>query len=400
MKTLLQISVCVNVGSVGRIAEEIGAKAQACGWQSHIAYARAYYKPSSSKTIKIGSKWSVAWHGAMTRLFDRHGLASRGATKQLIRHIETIKPDIIHLHNLHGYYIHFPLLFDYLAKSGVPVVWTLHDCWAFTGHCAYFSACGCERWRKGCHDCPQKKSYPSSFGCDRSRANYSLKQQCFTKVKNMTLVTPSQWLAGLVKESFLKACAVKVINNGIDTKAFQPTPSGFREQHGWANKKIVLGVAAQWGGTKGLADIIKLSSLLDDSYQVVLVGVTKQIKKRLPANVSGIEKTNSVRELAEIYSAADVFVNPTHQDNYPTTNLEARACGTPVITYDVGGSPESAGPEAVVVNENDVEAIKDAVEEIVRKGKPRATNGAHLSSQHTFQQYIDLYEQLTNCPTQ
>lgn len=393
MRTLLQINSCCNIGSTGRIAEEIGIKAQTAGWNSYIAYARNS-KPSRSKTIRIGTGFDVRWHGAMTRFFDCHGLASYRATKQLIKQIEQIKPDVVHLHNIHGYYIHFPALFNYLAESGVQVVWTLHDCWSFTGHCACFSAKGCERWQTGCYACPLKRSYPTSLWLDRSQKNYDLKKKSFTKVKHMTLVTPSSWLARLVKDSFLQGYRVKVINNGIDINAFCPTPSDFIQRHHLDGKKIVLGVAAQWEGTKGLSDIIKLSTLLDDDYRVVVVGVTPQIKKTLPANVIGIEKTNSVKELAEVYSAVDVFVNPTHQDNYPTTNLEARACGLPIITYNVGGSPESAGPNAIVVNEHDIMALKVAVEEMAHRDKVEMKDREQLSSDYRFQQYIDLYGEL------
>lgn len=396
MRTLLQINVCCNRGSTGKIAEQIGETAISKGWKSYIAYARDY-SPSKSNTIKIGSRVSIIWHGLMTRLFDCHGLCSRIATRRLIKKLEEIKPDVVHLHNIHGYFINYPILFDYLKRSNVKVVWTLHDCWTFTGHCSHFSYLSCDRWKNGCYKCPQKNHYPKSMFLDRSKSNYELKKRCFTGIKDMTIVTPSQWLADLVKESFLKDYPVKVINNGIDISVFNPTPSDFKERYSIEGKAVILSVASVWGNMKGYDDYMRLAKMLDSDYQIVLVGVTPEQKLDLAkVGILGIERTNSSTELAEIYSASDVFVNLTYQDTYPTVNLEARACGLPVITYKTGGSPESAGSDAIVVNQGDLQGVVAALSHIRANNRNyrQTTNIENFSSKKKFEEYVELYDQL------
>ena len=311
MKTLLQINSVINSGSTGRIAEEIGQTAIAAGWESYIAYGRNV-RPSSSKLIKIGTDKDIKLHGLQTRLFDRHGLGSRGATDEFIKQIEVIKPDIIHLHNLHGYYINIEVLFHYLKKVNVPVVWTFHDCWPITGHCSYFTFIGCEKWKTQCYECPQKRGYPASYFIDRSKKNYNLKKELFNSLSNLTLVPVSQWLSGILKESFLQNYPIKVINNGINTEVFKRSlSSDFRNKYGLKDKFTLLGVASVWDERKGLKDFIELSKLLDSGYQIVLVGLTKKQIEQLPENILGIERTESVDALADIYATSDVFINPT-----------------------------------------------------------------------------------------
>ena len=251
------------------------------------------------------------------------------------------------MHNLHGYYLNVGILFDYLKTCGKKIIWTLHDCWAFTGHCSYFTAAGCEKWKEQCFCCPQKCSYPKSL-IDKSERNFWRKRTVFTGIPNLTIVTPSKWLADLVKESFLKEYDVKVINNGIDLTAFKPTESDFRVKYGLENKKIILGVASVWDERKGLNDFVKLANEIDDDTCIVLVGVNEKQKKNLPSKILCVERTNNVAELAGVYTAADLFFNPTYEDNYPTVNLEAQACGTPVVTYATGGSIESVPSENVI----------------------------------------------------
>lgn len=221
MPTLLQINVVVNWGSTGRIAEEIGQVAMAAGWRSVIAYGRGN-PTSKSELIRIGSNMDMYLHGIESRLFDNHGLASRKATRVFIEQIKALKPDVIHLHNIHGYYINYKLLFNYLAESKIPVVWTLHDCWSFTGHCAYFTFAKCDKWKTECYNCKLKKSYPFSLLFDCSKSNYVEKKQCFTTIGNLTMVPVSEWLAGLVKHSFFKGKRIECIHNGVDTHVFAP----------------------------------------------------------------------------------------------------------------------------------------------------------------------------------
>ena len=401
MPTLLQINVTVNRGSTGRIAEQISDAAMACGWDSYIAYGRGAGK-SSSKTIKIGSKIGVYIHALLTRITDRPGLYSRFATRKLIRKISAINPDIIHLHNIHGYYINYKILFEYLQNTDIPVVWTLHDCWSMTGHCTHFEYAKCDRWKTGCYDCSEKKSYPASLLIDRSRRNYIEKRELFTSVKNMTIVPVSNWLGGVVKESFLGKYDVEVIHNGIDISTFQPLPSDIKERYGIVDKKIILGVASPWSRRKGLSDFFELHRhISSNKYQIVLIGLSEDQNKSLPNGIIGLPRTESVEALAQWYSVADVFVNPTYEDTYPTTNLEAISCGTPVVTYKTGGSPESVTSETgQVVDKGDIAGLAKAIESLCAEDREslrkrcREYAVAHFDKQECFKKYIDLYAEI------
>ena len=398
MNTLIQINTVANSGSTGRIAEGIGNAAMTAGYSSHIAYGR-YANSSSSKLIRIGQKKDYLLHGVRSRIFDDHGFGSVTATRKLLRQMDEIQPDIVHLHNIHGYYLSYPLLFEYLKNKNLPVVWTLHDCWPFTGHCAYFDYANCDKWKNGCYHCPQKKTYPASYICDRSEQNWLDKKHYFTLPERMVIVPCSHWLGNLVKESFLGKYPVKVIHNGIDTSVFQPHPEpGVRAKYGWEGQKILLGVASSWSSRKGLKDFIQLSGMLPDGYRIVLVGLNEKQMKDLPANITAFTRTESVQMLAELYSTADVFLNLTWEDNYPTTNLEAISCGTPVITYRTGGSPESVTEETgLVVEQGDLQGVLDAVSSL-RKDVAlcRKYALANFRQEDRFQDYIDLYGTLLN----
>ena len=338
---VLQINSVFGVGSTGRICADIVGMLRKHGHEAFAAYGR---KPIStdSSSIRIGSDFSVYSHVIQTRIFDRHGFGSKSATLQFLRWVDKNRPDIIHLHNIHGYYLHVLELFDYLKSSGIPVVWTLHDCWPFTGHCAYFDYVNCSKWQNQCRQCPQVRKYPSSLVYDNSRRNYERKKEIFSGVKNLRIATPSIWLSNLVKQSFLKEYETTVVNNGIDLDVFRPTLSSFREEHGLVNKFMLLGVANIWEDRKGFSVLHELSTLLSDDEHIVIVGTDERSLKgnRKPDNMTLIPRTRNARELAEIYSAADVYLNPTYEDNYPTTNLEALACETPIIAFDTGGNSE------------------------------------------------------------
>ena len=364
MKVLFINCVC-GVGSTGRICGEKADELSAAGHECRIAYGRDSFVPDRYKkyAVRIGGDLDVRLHAASARLFDNAGFMSRRATKRFLEWAREFDPDEIHLHNLHGYYINVELLFEYLKSVDKTVTWTLHDCWPFTGHCAHFTIAGCDKWKTRCENCPQKGAYPASVLCDASRRNFDKKKELFRGVKNMTLVAPSEWIAGLAKQSFLSEYPVRVEHNRINTDVFKPTPSDFRKKHGLADKKIVLGVSGVWSKEKGLDDFVSLSRMLDDRYKVVLVGLTEAQKNALPNSVLGVVRTESAEELAGIYTTADVFLNLTYEDNYPTVNLEAKACGAPVVTYRTGGSPESVPPENVV-EPGDLSAVVSRVTEI------------------------------------
>lgn len=399
-KTLLQINSVVNTGSTGRIAEEIGQTAIAAGWRSVIAYGRNP-RPSKSELIRIGNDWDVRLHGLRSRVFDDHGFGSRKATEAFIRKAEKLAPSVVHLHNLHGYYLNIEVLFRWLAQSGVPVVWTLHDCWAFTGHCGYYTLAGCGRWRTGCFSCPQKIGYPSSFVFDRSRKNWEQKRELFSSVKNLTLVPVSDWLAGEVRQSFLGGKKIVRIYNGADTETFSPKPTAaVREKYGLGDRFVALGCASIWGERKGLADFLRLRERVpENELAIVLVGLSEKQIASLPPGVVGIRRTESVAALAELYSAADLFFNPTYEDNFPTVNIEALACGTPVCTYRTGGSPEAVDEAAgFVVEQGDVDGVLSAIAEIRSRGKAafssvcRARALACFNKRERWADYLALYE--------
>lgn len=374
---LLQINNVLRTStSTGRIVREIGDLAVGRGNQSYIAYSRGRdgKLSCSSETLPVGNAVSVAWHGIVTRLTDRHGLASSAATRKLIRQMRVIGPDIVHLHNINGYFLDYRLLFRYLAESGIPVVWTVHDSWLYTGHCYYYSSIGCTKWQTGCGKCPQRKAFPSSLLIDRSRRNWLDKKKAFTSLckDRMTVVAVSEWMKGELEKSFMKDYDIRVIRNGIDTSVFAPSGDRdrIRKRLGLGQKKTILGVAGIWSREKGLDDFIRMASLLDKDEAIILAGVDDAQKKILPENIIGIPRTSDAGTLAEIYSAADVFVNPTWQDNYPTVNLEAQSCGTPVVTYDTGGSPESVCSAAGAVRpKGDVPGLLDAARKLISRGK-------------------------------
>ena len=388
---VLQINSTCGYGSTGRIAVDILKEVQRSGGEAMIAYGRNT-APQGIPAYKITDENGVRLHGALSRLTDRQGFYSAGATRRLVETIRRYDPDIIHLHNIHGYYLHVGILFDYLKTCGKPIVWTLHDCWAFTGHCAYFSYKGCEKWRTQCHSCPLKKEYPASLLADASRRNYTQKKALFTAPENITLVTPSAWLADLVKQSYLQKYPVKVINNGIDLTKFKPTESDFRQKHGLEQAQIVLGVASVWEERKGLKDLLLLSQKLQPHQKLVIVGLTDTQLQTLPADIIGIKRTNSIEELAALYSTADVFVNPTYEDNYPTTNLESISCGTPVITYRTGGSPESVDVgNGFVVEQGDIDGIVRALQQA---DGCKTDTAQRFDAALRYKEYVQLYEQL------
>ena len=406
MKKLLQINPVVRENtSTGKIMRELGVLAQAAGWESYIAYSRARdgVPQHSSKLIPVGSKFDLLVHWLATRLFDAHGLASRKATRQLIRRIGEIDPDVVHIHNVHGYFLNYPLLLDYLAQRGKPVVWTVHDCWLFTGHCYHYAAAGCDKWQTQCHDCPQKRAFPTSWLLDRSRSNFEAKRRALTALQDFTLVTVSDWMRREVGKSFLRNVPCRVIHNGIDMNTFQPRPDAeVRQRYGISTEHYVLAVASIWLPQKGLPDLVRLAGLLPADEGLVLVGrISEEQKAAFPAGVTFIPRTEDAGALAALYSGALALVNPTWQDNYPTVNLEAIACGTPVVTYRTGGSVESVTPETgFVVEQGNVVGMSASLKAIRSLGKEyyrevcRAYALHHFDRKACFQDYIHLYESL------
>ena len=392
----------VPYGSTGRIMFQIADAVETAGGTAYTS--ASFTKPRGEHFpdtyYRIGGATGKTEHIVLAKLTGRQGCYSHFATYKLIRKIKQTKPDIIHLHNIHGWYLNWKMLFNYLKNADIPVVWTLHDCWSFTGHCPHFMALGCEKWKTGCYECPLYKLYPGCF-FDDSKKQYTLKRRCFTEVPNLTIVTPSQWLTGLVKQSYLKNYNTVVINNGIDLTKFKPRESNFRKKYGLENKIVLLGVAFDWSSRKGIDDFKRLAEELPEEYAIVLVGVSDVVEKELPKTIIAIACTQNQEELAEIYSAADLFVNPTLEDNFPTVNLEALACGTPVVTYQTGGSPESLTDQCgKVVAYKDYTALKDAILEM-KDAKKSMTQACMERAQlfgrdSAYQEYVSLYKKVCN----
>ena len=390
---VLQINVSGNL-STGKIAVDIYKTLVQTGHDCKVAFARGTIE-KDIPYIKIGNKIDVYTHVAMSRKTDKTGFYSKNATMKFIREMKKYNPDIIHLHNIHGYYINIELLFDYLKKTKKPVVWTLHDCWAFTGHCCYFDFIGCQKWQTKCFDCPQINAYPASYR-DNSESNYVKKKELFTSIDNLTIVTPSQWLAGLVKQSFLSEYPVKVIPNGIDLSIFKPLESKYFDSEEINKKKIILCVASIWTERKGLKDVIELSKILSDEYKIVVVG--KLNGQTVPQNIIHVKRTNNQEELAKLYSQAYAFVNPTYEDNFPTVNIEALACGTPVITYDTGGSPEAIDERCgLIAKKRNAESILECIENLKKmqiESSECIKRGYRFDKCVRFKEYLEIYLQL------
>lgn len=408
MPKLLEINASANSGSTGRIAEEIGQTAISSGYDSYFAYGRLG-RPSKSTLIRIGNDTDIKLHGIESMLLDNHGFGSKAATKKFIAEVERIQPDIINLHNIHGYYLNVEILFEYLAKKNIPIVWTLHDCWPFTGHCSYFDRYNCMKWKTGCYACPNSKGYPKSLFLDRSKTNYARKKDLFNRPKNITFVAVCNWMANNVKASFLGNYPIETIYNGIDLEVFRPK---FNEENLKTcqllkqkldikdSANIVLGVASTWDKRKGLDDFIQLREMLNDEYTIVLVGLNDKQIQSLPKGIIGIKRTESVEQLAELYSLANVFVNPTYVDNFPTTNIESLACGTPVITYRTGGSPEAIDEHTgLVINQGDINILKTSIEYIASH-KPEYTvacreRAVKMFNKHDrYSDYVTLFDSL------
>jgi len=400
MKILL-ISGAINYGAPGRIVEQIGLLAQDNGHEVLVAHSSRNENPSQLPHYNVTTKTNEFCHAIGARYFDLHGLMSSSQTRRFVEKIKEFNPDIIHLHNIHGYFLDFKILFEYLRQIQTPIVWTLHDCWAFTGRCAYFEGVKCEKWRTRCFDCNAETGYTVSKLYDRSSELFDLKKCLFSNVKNLTIVPVSEWLAKYVGDSFLNKHEVQVIHNGVDIDQFKPRDIGeVKKKFNLHDNFVVLGVAAPWNYRKGLDDFIKLSRLLDPSDVIILIGLTSKQIKALPPNIIGIERTESQIELAEYYTLANVFCNLTYLDNFPTVNIEALACGTPVITYNTGGSPEAIDENTgFVVEQGNIEEVISCIRRLKNGYRLMAEDCRqralmHFNKANCFMKYIDLYNRL------
>lgn len=393
MKVALINSVC-GIGSTGKICVGISKIL----FQKNVDN-RIYYTSGVSRyplSVKYSHDWYIKLQAVKSKIIGNYGFNSRIATYRLISLLKKYNPDIVHIHNIHGHDCNFEMLLRYLKENNMKVVWTFHDCWPFTGYCTYFTIAGCNKWKTGCSCCPEYKK--SSWFFDKSSLNYNLKKDSFSGM-DLTVVTPSEWLAELVQESFLKHSRIKVINNGIDLETFKPTISQFRKQYNCEDKYIILGVSFEWEKRKGLDIFIELAQILPDSFQIVLVGTNSVIDKQLPNNIISIHRTNTQVELAKIYSAADLLINPTREENFPTVNIESLACGTPVLTFATGGSAEIIDSSCgIAVETGNFDKLLNTIFEI-QQNKPftetSCLDRAQKYSRHDkFEEYYALYRQI------
>lgn len=396
---IVQVNTVCSTGSTGKICISLYHLSKAFNFTPYIAYGRNT-APKEINGYKIGSKPDFYFHVLRNFIKGENGFGSSRQTIRFIDWLEKVQPDIIHLHNIHGFYLNIEILFEYLKKINVPVIWTLHDCWPFTGHCAHFSYIKCNKWVNGCYSCPQhRQAYPYAIFKDNSIASYQRKKNTFTGISNMTIVTPSRWLKALVKNSFLKEYNTVVIPNGIDLTSF--IPPSIRNTS--SSPHIVLGVANVWTYRKWIQYFEKLAHLLDDNYIIQLVGLNKKqvkyFRAKYPAKVIPLQRTECIEDLISLYQNAHVFVNPTLEDTFPTTNLEALACGTPVITFKTGGSPESITEKCgIVVEQGDISGLLQAILSI--ENHPLITpencrqQALLYSDKDNFLNYIRLYQKV------
>ena len=390
---IAQVNTTCGAGSTGKICVAVSELLSQAGIENYILYTAGHSDHPAG--IKYMSAAEMKLQALKSRVFGNYGFQTKNATKRLIAELDRIGPDIVHLHNLHGHNVHLGILFSYLKEKNTKIFWTFHDCWAFTGYCPYYDIVNCNRWQTGCCNCPQKAKYSWFF--DHSSHLFTQKKQLLTGL-DLTIITPSQWLADQVKMSFLKDYPVKVIHNGIDLSVFSSKESSFRAQHGSGDHFLVLGVAFGWGVRKGLDVFIRLAQRLDpEKFQIVLVGTDDAVDKQLPANIISIHRTENQTQLAEIYTAADLFINPTREENFPTVNIESLACGTPVLTYRTGGSPEMLNNiTGRVVDRNDEEALYQAILQIAeeRPFSPENCRAQALlfSEEEKYSEYVKLYK--------
>ena len=389
------INSVAGFGSTGRIVDQLSSMD---GIEGMIFYGRKA-DMAKNPAYRFTKAPGNAKHILMTFLNDRHGFYNSAETRNLNRQISEFHPDLIHLHNLHGYYLDIATLFPYLKQTGVPVIWTLHDCWSFTGHCAHYESIPCEKWKTLCQDCPALLRYPPTWSGKSVTKNYLQKKQIFNSLgSQLTIVTPSNWLAGQVRMSFLGMNTIRTIHNGISISDFHRSESGFRTQQHIENKFMILACASTWYKEKGLNDLAEFSHMINKSCVLVVIGLRMEQKLRFSKDTIFISHIESKQEMSDVYSAADVFLNLSLEDTFPTVNLEAQACGCPVITYQTGGCPETVSRSTgIVVEKGNLISVLQNINDLQAKKTTFQKSecekwAAGFSLDHMCNEYMKLYQ--------
>lgn len=402
MPTLLQFNVYANCASTGRLAEDLGDVALSAGWKSYVAYGREYH-PSHSELIKVGSAFDIYTHVLKSRLLDRHGFGSKYATKKLVEQIEEIKPDVIQFQNVHGYFLNLPVILRYISEKDIPLIWSLHDCWSMTGHCSHFALKGCEKWKTLCERCPSIHDYPSSWFIDSSKRNYQEKKRLVEAIPRLTIVSGSEWLANIARQSYFKNRDIRVIPDGIDTDIFSPKKDAYelRKQYGFEGKFVIMASGTTWLPFKGLHDFAKLRAVLSDDYSIVLVGMQQKDIDALPEGLIGIPRTKTPHELARWYSMADCVMSLSRLESFGLTPVEGFACGTPAIVYNCTSTPELITPETGFVAEvGNIQDVAEKVGRLYEIGKGKYTKRCReialekYDRNVCFNEYLKLYSSL------
>lgn len=393
---VLQINSVYGSGSTGNIVKNLMLTMRDEGIEPLAAYGIGK-EVKDSNILKFSDSLSVKTDILLSRITGKTGCFNRKGTAVLINWIKEKQPDIIHLHNIHGFYINVPMLLKFLKQYGRPVVWTMHDCWTFTGHCAHFETIDCDKWHTHCENCKGLWKYPASYK-DRSKKNFDEKKELFSGLQNLTIVTPSRWLAECVKSSYLKDYQVRVINNGIDLNVFRPIKTNLRSELGINDGAMILGMANKWLNPRNKDTVMKIAEALEGKGKAVIIGSEEQSMHK---NIICVPTVTNASKMAEYYSAADMFINLTLEDTFPTVNIEALACGIPVITYRTGGSPEILnGDTGYCVEKFNFNDIIEKIDVILRNGRAfyeekciaRANN--RYDYKKKFLEYIELYNEI------
>lgn len=400
---VLQINGVAKSGSTGKIVSGIATALRDRGHVALVAYSGNKENVADSHYYKIGSRMHTKWHQLLAYAFGDAGFHSSSETKKLIRYIKKEKPDLIHLHNIYSFYLNVDMLLSYLAESNIPVVWTVHDCWALTGKCTHFIFTGCQKWQQECRACPLKRDYPASLLLDRTTDLYRRKKKLYAGLAGkMTMVCVSNWVKSIVDQSLLKDFPNTVIYNGVDPQVFHPVQTQeLRKAYDLEQKFVVLGVSNGWGKNKGFQDFLELAKLVDESVQIVLIGLSPEQIAMLPDNILGLPKTRDARELNLWYNAADVFVSFSKAETMGMVVAEAMSCGTPAVVMPTTASPELVDDATGFVNESATPAeCCRHVRHIQQLGKQHYAENciiradALFSNEKNYAKYVDLYEKI------